>query len=118
MKQKNQAGFTLVELLIVISIIGVLSALLMANFIGVRQRAKDAQRKSDLRQIQSALELYKSDSDSSTYASSVPNASCNGFPSLVASDCSSTVYMRKVPLDPLGSDYKYIYNSSTDTYFL
>ena len=58
---KNIKGFTLVELLIVIAIIGVLSALLMANFIGVRQRARDAQRKSDLRQMQSALELYRSD---------------------------------------------------------
>ena len=54
-------GFTLVELLIVVAIIGILSTLLMANFIGVRQRARDAQRKADLRQIQSALELYRSD---------------------------------------------------------
>src|SRR5690348_7093470 len=59
-----QKGFTLVELLIVIAIIGILSTLLMTNFIGVRQRARDAQRKADVRQIQSALELYRADNGS------------------------------------------------------
>ena len=54
-------GFTLIELLVAISIIGVLSSFLLANFVGIRQRARDGVRKSDLRQIQSALELYRSD---------------------------------------------------------
>ena len=116
----SSKGFTLVELLIVISIIGVLSALLMANFIGVRQRARDSQRKSDLRQIQSALELYKSDSSSSTYPSAVPNATCSNSRVLIAdtSNCNSTVYMKRVPLDPMGTSYYYSYSASTDTYIL
>lgn len=119
-KTKKQGGFTLVELLIVISIIGVLSALLMANFIGVRQRARDSQRKSDLRQIQSALELYKSDSSSSTYPSAVPNATCSNSRVLIAdsADCNSTIYMKRVPLDPMGTSYYYSYSASTDTYIL
>jgi len=50
---KNGAGFTLVELLVVIVIISVLAGLLVSNFIGVRLRGRDAQRKSDLAQIQS-----------------------------------------------------------------
>ena len=86
-------GFTLIELLIVIAIIGVLSALLMANFIGVRQRARDSQRKADLRQIQSALELYRSD------LSSYPNTVTSGQ----ALTSGGTTYMQKVPTDPLNS---------------
>jgi general secretion pathway protein G len=90
-------GFTLIELLIVIAIIGVLSTLLMANFIGVRQRARDAQRKSDIRQIQAALEIYRS--DSGAYP---PTGS---FPSPCGSPLASggSTYMQKIPCDPSGS---------------
>ncbi|MBI2195693.1 MAG: type II secretion system protein [Candidatus Levybacteria bacterium] len=84
---KREKGFTLVELLIVIAIIGVLTTLLMANFIGVRQRARDAQRKSDLRQIQSALELYRSDQGS--YPQILPN--CQN--SIKSPDCLTSTYI-------------------------
>jgi prepilin-type N-terminal cleavage/methylation domain-containing protein len=56
-----QAGFTLVELLVVISVIGVLSGLLLVNFVGVRSRASDARNKSDLTSFQKALRLYYND---------------------------------------------------------
>jgi general secretion pathway protein G len=56
-----QSGFTLIELLVVISIIGVLTSLLAANFVGIRGRAADAGKKSDLRQLKSALRLYYND---------------------------------------------------------
>lgn len=59
--ETSQRGFTLIELLVVIAIIGILTTVLMVNFIGVRQRARDAQRKSHVKQVQSAFELYRSD---------------------------------------------------------
>lgn len=112
--QKSEKGFTLIELLIVIVIIGVLATFLMANFVGVRQRARDAQRKSDLRQIQSALELYRSD---------------NGIYALTMADCDvslssgETVYIQKIPCDPLSTTndripYTYEANESGSTYSL
>jgi len=111
---RKSKGFTLVELLIVISIIGVLTTLLMANFIGVRQRARDAQRKSDLRQIQSALELYRS--DQGVYPQLVPNCSN----SIKSPDCSTSTYMQTVPGDAMGSSYynggKYYFLSNGTTY--
>ena len=87
-------GFTLIELLVAISIIGVLSSFLLANFVGVRQRARDGVRKSDLRQIQSALELYRS--DKGTYPSSLPPC---GSP-LQDTSTPPVVYMQKIPCDP------------------
>jgi prepilin-type N-terminal cleavage/methylation domain-containing protein len=57
----RQAGFTLIELLVVIAIIGVLSGLVTVNLQDARERARDAQRKSDLRTIRNALELFKND---------------------------------------------------------
>lgn len=111
-KFKNYSkGFTLIELLIVIAIIGILSSLLMANFIGVRQRARDAQRKADLRQIQSALELYRS--DMSSYPSSLP--SCGS--QLDNGGSPATVYMKNIPCDPL-TKTGYSYTLSNQDYDL
>lgn len=56
-----EPGFTLIELLVAISIIGVLSTLVLANFNAARERARDTQRKSDLRQVQNALRAYYND---------------------------------------------------------
>lgn len=106
---KKIKGFTLVELLIVIAIIGVLSALLMANFIGVRQRARDAQRKANVRQIQSALELYRS--DQSRYPKSdgleYPNTCNIPSPLKVGTDPNTVTYMSNIPCDPNGVNYQY-----------
>jgi type II secretion system protein G len=60
-KKKLTKGFTLIELLVVISLIGLLSGIVVVNVGGGTVRARDAQRKSDLKQIQAALELYKQD---------------------------------------------------------
>ena len=113
---KKEKGFTLVELLIVISIIGVLATLLMANFIGIRQRARDAQRKADLRQIQSALEIYRS--DQGAYPTTIPNCSS----SIKSPDCNTSVYIQTVPSDPMGSSYynngAYYFQSNGTTYTL
>lgn len=102
---RKSAGFTLIELLVAISIIGVLSSFLLANFVGVRQRARDGVRKSDLRQIQSALELYRS--DKASYPAS-PLSAC-GLP-LQDSSTPPVVYMQKIPCDP-SSGAVYIYSS-------
>lgn len=104
---ENKA-FTLIELIVVIAIISVLSSLLMANFVGFRARGRDAQRKSDLRQIQAALEMYRA--DAGTYPT-LP--SCGS--SLVS---GSVTYMQKVPCDPSGGSYYYVAGSSAYVYCL
>lgn len=60
-RTQNRKGFTLVELLVVISIIGVLAGLLLVNLSNVRERGRDTQRKSDLNQLKTALRLYFND---------------------------------------------------------
>ncbi len=111
----SRNGFTLIELLVVIVIISILSSLLMFNFVGVRQRGRDAQRKSDLRQIQVALELYRS--DNGTYPLTAGFPVCGS-----AFTAGSVTYMQKVPCEARGSGYynngNYYYNSAGSTYTL
>ena len=57
----KKSGFTLVELLVVMSIIATLVAILLPNFMGARDRAKDAQKIQDAYAIKNALRMYYND---------------------------------------------------------
>lgn len=65
-KMRNKKGFTLIELLVVIAIIAILSAIGLVALNGAREKARDAQRRSDIAQIRTALSLYYDD-HGSTY---------------------------------------------------
>ncbi|MBP8590880.1 prepilin-type N-terminal cleavage/methylation domain-containing protein [Candidatus Shapirobacteria bacterium] len=96
---KYKAGFTLIELLVVMVIIGLLAGLILPNYMSARERARDAQRKSDLEQIQKALELYKMDQSSPAYplgGDPFQPVACNA--SWQSAD--GTIYMPKFPCDP------------------
>jgi len=61
--RRDREGFTLIELLVVIAIIGILSTLAVVALNSARQRSRDAKRVSDVRQIQTALELGYSENN-------------------------------------------------------
>ncbi len=109
----SEGGFTLIELLVVISIISVLTALSLPNFVASRQRARDTQRKSDVRQLQKALELYKQDQSPVAYPLDATWVSITcASPWTV----SGIIYMNKFPCDPLSAlRYSYTRNPSDST---
>lgn len=72
MERRN--GFTLVELLVVVAIIGVLATIGLTSFTSAQQRARDARRRGDIQAISKALEEYYLNS-SGTY----PAAGCAGL---------------------------------------
>lgn len=112
----RRKGFTLIELLVVIAIMGMLSALLLPNFMGARERARDSQRKSDLKQIQKAFEMYRQDQNPPQYPSSLPQAN-TCFSS--SAGCTGNIYMNKFPSDPLPNRrYYYSVNNNSLTYTL
>ena len=57
-KSKKQRGFTLLELLVVIGIIGLLASILVVNLTSTRRRARDTKRVADVRNLQTASEDY------------------------------------------------------------
>jgi len=109
-------GFTLIELLVVIAIIAMLSALLLPNFMSARERARDAQRKSDLKQIQKAFEMYKQDQTTPSFPLSLPTANqCWSS----GANCTGNVYMNKFPTDPITANvYYYDVDNNNLTYTL
>ena len=56
--KQRQSGFTIVELLIVIVIIGILAGLVITTFVGIQQRARNSERQTDINSVSSQLEGY------------------------------------------------------------
>jgi prepilin-type N-terminal cleavage/methylation domain-containing protein len=56
--KKRQSGFTIVELLIVIVVIGILATLVIVTFTGIQQKARDSQRQTDINAVNSQLEAF------------------------------------------------------------
>jgi len=126
MSAHSKLGFTLIEILVVISIIGILATLVAANLNSARSRARDAERKSDLKNIQTALRLYFNDYDRYPGANSGNIKGCGPVGTDVcqwgdtwSAGSGPTIYMKPLPADPLPSQvYEYEQGSDTDTYTL
>lgn len=106
--KKSIFGFTLVELLVVISIIGVVVALSLFGLTGARESARDAKRKSDLELIRASIETYRS--DCSTYPAALTSPLIGSDPPPAICSTGNT-YLTSAPLDPLSPSQNYLYYS-------
>lgn len=100
-------GFTFIEVLVTITIIAIISAVGMASYSRIQKKSRDSARQANLKQIQSGLEICKSEDGA------YPNSITQGQ----AMTCTSGAEaMSEVPEDPSG--YSYSYNPSGSTYSL
>lgn len=119
-KQKKN-GFTMIELLIVIVILGILSAIGLGSFTSSQQKARDSRRKSDLKSIGVALETYYNDNGGYPLGE-VGTGYILGCSedALEACDVGSSwaetggaTYMVQLPGDPSGGTYFYVSDGSS-----
>lgn len=110
----NQKGFSLTELMVAISIIGTIGTLSVGKFDNALAAARDAHRKMNIKQVQTALELYYDDN------LSYPVYQGNGAPSQEGWSKMTSIlanpenqYIANLPPEPLNKD-KYVYKYWSD----
>lgn len=109
----NKSSFTLLELMIVIVILGVLAAMISGNFITSLKKGRDAQRKSDLEQVQKSVEMYYEDNKSYPASITFGGQLCH------PNGCDTKIYMEKVPNDPTSNmNYQYCVDAANSKYQL
>lgn len=103
----NPTGFTLIELLLVIAVVSILvvTVSVALNPFEQLRKANDGRRKSDLTQLQRALELYYQDNNS------YPEATPEGF--IEWGTAGNSKYIPSVPKDPR-ADQQYVYRKLPD----
>lgn len=114
----NKKGFTLIELLIVVAIIGLLSTLAVVALGSARVKARDSKRLADLKQLQTAFELYYTDQNAYPTGAGISlgdtDHACLNSSGFAQAGCTNA-YMGVVPKDPQGGYYTYTMASSTYT---
>lgn len=110
-------GFTLIEMLVVISLIGILAALALVSFSASQKQARDTTRKSDLKQYQTALEQYANLTNglfpSRTSAVSAYSTLCSDLNVRIEPDISCSQDPKNS--SDSGFEYRYISNGTSGT---
>ena len=114
---KQQAGFTLIEIMVVVVIIGILAALVVPKVMGRPDQAKVTVARGDLKAIASALEMYRLDNRRYPDTQQGLEALVQRPPS-GADNWNPEGYLGRLPIDPWGKPYLYLAPGSKAGYDL
>lgn len=106
---RRSAGFTLIEVMVVVVILGILAAIIVPKIMSRPEQARIVKVKQDILAIQSALDLYKLDNG-------IYPSTDQGLQALVTKPTTPPVprnwksdgYLQEVPMDPWGESYQYL----------
>ncbi len=114
LKKNSQKGFTIVELLIVIVVIGILAALVLNTFAGVQKRARDTERQTDATAISTQLERYYADNGRYPILSEVTTDNLKGIDAGALKAPGQTATSLASTATPTKDQYGYItYDDAT-----
>lgn len=130
-KTQSQKGFTLIEMLVVIGIIGLLASVVLVGLGNARRSGRDAKRISDLRSIQTGLEGFYNacghyPAENTSGCGGAPGAGVVPLDMIALNNAMSMLGSPAVPHDPTASctgdvctgDYEYVTNEDAQTYVL
>jgi type II secretion system protein G len=125
---KSHKGFTLIELILVMALVGILSVVGIASYTQATIKSRDTKRKNDLNQIAKALELFnndvgrypKSDTEGNMLCPTIDGSEDTCIGSIYSfSNSVRSTYMSNLPKDPsVGQSYKYFPSANFDSYSL
>lgn len=99
--KKSHAGFTALELLVVIGIIGIIIALALVGLTRARAKSRDDSRISNMRLVQIALEDFKTACRNYPYSLDASADNC------IFSNAEFGEFLNEIPVNPLGTEFKY-----------
>ncbi len=109
-RMEEQRGFTLIELMVVVSIIALIATIIIPNFIHARQEAQVATSEANLKQIATSLELYYADKDD------YPAGTALAVTPIDLYGAATNPYLEQTPIDPVdGQDYSYTHGGGVAT---
>ncbi|WPC73976.1 type II secretion system major pseudopilin GspG [Vibrio porteresiae] len=104
----KQSGFTLLEVMVVVVILGILASVVVPNLLGNKEKADQQKAITDIVALENALDMYKLDN-------SVYPTTDQGLDALVKKPSSPEPrnyrdggYIKRLPKDPWGNDYQYL----------
>lgn len=109
LRTSTQRGFTLIEIMVVVVIIGVLGAIVVPQFMSRPDQAKVTAARTDIQAISTALEMYRL--DTFNYPSTPQGLEAlvtrpSGTP--LARNWNPQGYLKSLPVDPWGTPYQYL----------
>jgi general secretion pathway protein G len=106
-RSRNRRGFTLVELILVIIIIGILAAIIVPKFAGQTDKAKLATTKANINSLRSAVRLWQSDNDGT-----LPSALSDLVPNYIRAIPEEAVTPSTDVVSSLDGNGGWVYNST------
>jgi type II secretion system protein G len=112
MKTQKSKGFTLIELLVVVAIIGVLATIVLSSLSNARAQARDARRISEMKNLETALEMYYLDNN--RYPAMTATTIGGSNPDIVSLESAMAPY---IPIDLQGKYYTDESGQNTSLFF-